>query len=311
MVISIFIALVVGVIGLYLLFLKPKPAIANESKNYRVIQLLFILKRLLILTGVIWLSAISSWLIITGSAFSIAQGSKMIILVDVSKSMLTVDIVSGGTKISRLDVAKSKAIEMIRTFAWHPISIIAFAWESRTITPFTTDSESNINAVTTLLPESVSVGWSEIVTTLVDALAIFEPSEAGSVILMSDGDDRSIDTSPLESLIRTHQKVHIYPIGIGGDTPSPLVLGKDIIGNLRYKQVDWKILQTKLEDDNLKTLASMTDGKYFHYLDTASLSSDQASSPEKSYSWLAIALNLMAILIMLGLILPYRYRWKK
>ncbi len=55
---------------------------------------------------------------------------------------------------------------------------------------------------------------------------------------MSDGDDRSIDTSPLESLIRTHQKVHIYPIGIGGDTPSPLVLGKDIIGNLRYKQVD-------------------------------------------------------------------------
>ncbi|MFZ4461572.1 MAG: VWA domain-containing protein [Patescibacteria group bacterium] len=160
--------------------------------------------------------------------------------------------------MSRLDAAKIRSSQLIEKFPGHPVSIEAFAGESRIVTPFTLDTQKLHEALGMLSPDIVSTGGSDIVDAVNNAFTRFETREAGTIIPMSDGDDRPVDLTALHSAVRTYPNIRVVSIGIGGSELAPMIVGHDILGNIQYKTFEGKILQTKLEADNLKDIAKLT-----------------------------------------------------
>lgn len=85
-------------------------------------------------------------------------GSKVILLVDVSKSMFTQDMTENSAPVSRLEAAKIRSLGLIQTLKTHPISIVVFAGESRILTPFTLDTQMLRDSIDTISTESVNTG---------------------------------------------------------------------------------------------------------------------------------------------------------
>lgn len=126
---------------------------------------------------------------------------------------------------------------------------------------------------------------------------------------MSDGDDRPVDLTALKPQARTFEKVHIMSIGIGGSEPAPLIIGRDLLGNTQYKLSGGKILETKLEPGNLKDISNLTAGEYRDYHESSTIAEGLRSSGDiPEYTPLHIALKIFGILLIIGLILPYRTR---
>lgn len=181
------------------------------------------------------------------------EGIDIVMALDVSGSMLAQDL-----KPDRLEAAKDVASDFFDGRPNDRIGLVIFSGETFTQCPLTTDHRVIKN-----LFKDIKSGMIEDGTAIGDGLATavnrLKDSKAISkvIILLTDGVNNAGSLDPLSAAeIAKIYGVRIYTIGVGsmGTAPYPVQTAY----GLRYQD-----MEVKIDEDLLKEVADMTDGKYF------------------------------------------------
>jgi len=181
------------------------------------------------------------------------EGIDIVMAMDISGSMLAEDL-----KPNRLEAAKQVAGDFIGGRPNDRIGLVVFSGETFTQAPLTTDHQ-----VLKDLFEKVKSGMIEDGTALGDGLATaasrLRDSKAISkvIILLTDGVNNMGAVDPLSAAeIAKLYGIRIYTIGVGSMGMAPYPVQTPF--GLQYQN-----MEVKIDEDLLKDVARMTDGKYF------------------------------------------------
>ncbi len=190
------------------------------------------------------------------------EGIDIVVALDISTSMLAEDL-----KPNRLEAAKNMAAAFIADRPNDNIGLVLFAGESFTQCPLTTDHAVLMNLMGSiqcgLIEDGTAIGLG-----LANAVSRIKDSQAKSkvIILLTDGTNNRGDIAPITAaeLAKTFG-VRVYTIGVGtkGKAPYPFQTANGIV----YQNID-----VNIDEEPLKQIADLTDGRYFRATDNAALS---------------------------------------
>jgi Ca-activated chloride channel family protein len=181
------------------------------------------------------------------------EGIDIVIVLDISSSMLAQDL-----RPNRLEASKDVAIEFIAGRRNDRIGLVVYSGESFTQCPLTTDHAVLINLFkdiqSGMIEDGTAIGMG-----LANAVSRLKDSKAKSkvVILLTDGVNNRGEIAPITAAeIAGTFKIRVYTIGVGtqGMAPAPVQTPYGI----QIRQVP-----VEIDEDVLKEIAQITDGKYF------------------------------------------------
>ena len=189
------------------------------------------------------------------------DGIDIILTLDVSGSMLAQDF-----KPNRLEASKRVAKEFVDGRKGDRIGLVAYAGEAYTACPPTLDYDilkkqiDNISGDLIGGGTAIGVGLGTAVTRLRnDTIA------SKVIILLTDGVDGGADITPMMAAELARAKgIRVYTIGVGG-TGEAATLTQTPFGPI------YQNMEVDINEDELKKIASKTNGKYFRATDEASL----------------------------------------
>lgn len=212
-----------------------------------------------------------------GSAISHveASGIDIMIVIDVSGSMLTEDYVISGQRASRIDTIKEVTRKFIEGRPNDRIGIIAFGGRPYLVSPLTLDHDWLFQNL-----DRVKIGLVEDSTAIGSAIAAAcnrlkdKQSKSKVIILLTDGDNNAGKISP-ETAAEAAKTLGIkfYAIGAGtnGIAPVPNIDPRtwkkvpDMFGNFYHNE------EVHFNEEGLKKVAEVAGGRYFRAADTQSL----------------------------------------
>lgn len=195
------------------------------------------------------------------------EGIDIVLTVDVSGSMLAEDFEIGGRRYNRLYVIKQVVKDFIQKRSNDRIGLVVFAGRAYTQCPMTLDYGMLLQ-----LLEKAEIGMVEDGTAIGSAIGSSVDRLKGTkakskvIVLLTDGRNNAGEIDPFTAAeIAKTFGIKIYTIGAGtkGLAPFPAV---DLFGNKVMKQV-----KIDVDDDALREIAKITDGRYYRATDTESL----------------------------------------
>lgn len=145
------------------------------------------------------------------------SGYDLLLAVDLSRSMDTVDFVANGRPISRIAATKNVVGDFVRHRDGDRVGLIVFADHAYMTVPLTLDTY----AVGKML-DNLMVGMAGDSTAIGDAIGIGvnvlrkRPTSSRVLILLTDGQDNSSHIPPLMAAkIAQSSNIKIYTIGVG------------------------------------------------------------------------------------------------
>lgn len=183
------------------------------------------------------------------------KGREVVLLVDVSNSMLAEDVTP--SRIERTRYAISRLVERMKE---DRLGIVAFAEEAEVVLPITGDYKMAESMVKRLSPSLIAHQGTDIGEALEVALLSFTDSTKESksrvVILITDGEEHNQRTeAAIEQAVA--QGVMVCAIGIGAPEGTPLRINGELI-----EDEDGKMVVTKLGEPLLQHIAEATGGIY-------------------------------------------------
>lgn len=191
------------------------------------------------------------------------RGIDIVMAIDVSSSMLARDL-----KPNRLSALKIVAADFIRKRPNDRIGLVAYAGESYTKTPITSDKSIVQSALREIsygeLEDGTAIGMG-----LATSVNRLKESKAKSkvIILLTDGVNNSGFIEPLTAAdLAVEYDIKTYTIGLGtnGNALSPVAYNAD--GSFRYG-----MRQVEIDEKLLKEISKLTGGKYFRATDNDKL----------------------------------------
>ncbi|MEX1044675.1 MAG: VWA domain-containing protein [Chthoniobacterales bacterium] len=196
-----------------------------------------------------------------------ASGVDIMLVIDVSRSMLAEDFTIGGQRANRLEAVKQVTETFISERPNDRIGIVAFAGRPYLVSPLTLDHDwlrQNL--------ERTRIGLVEDGTAIGSALAAasnrLKDKEAKSklIVLLTDGDNNMGRVSPMTAAEAAQALgIKVYTIGSGNRGTAPFPVG-DAFGRTVYRQIP-----VEFDEEILKEIATTTGGTYFRATDTQSL----------------------------------------
>ncbi|WP_237276654.1 vWA domain-containing protein [Tenacibaculum ovolyticum] len=205
------------------------------------------------------------------------RGIDIVMAVDVSASMLAKDL-----KPNRLEALKKVAIDFVNRRPNDRIGIVAYAGESFTKTPITSD-KSIIKRTISEIKWGQLEGGTAIGMGLGSAVNRLKESKAKSkiIILLTDGVNNAgfVDPKTATELAKGND-IKVYTIGIGTNGMAPFPWAKDP----RTGRISFRNQQVEIDEALLKYIAKETDGKYFRATDNSKLKAiyDEIDKLEKT-----------------------------
>ena len=196
-----------------------------------------------------------------------ASGVDIMLLLDVSRSMLSEDFSIGSSRASRIEVVKKVTEQFIRKRPNDRIGIIAFAGRPYLVSPLTLDHDWLIENL-----DRTRIGLVEDGTAIGSAIAAaanrLKDKEAKTklIVLLTDGDNNAGKVMPLTAAEAAKALgIRIYTIGAGtvGEAPFPFT---DPFGRTVYKNV-----QVDFKEDTIRDIAKIANGIAYRATDTKSL----------------------------------------
>ena len=184
-----------------------------------------------------------------------ATGRDVLVLFDVSKSMLATDVAP-----SRLKHAQYLLKELVNANRGDRFGLVAFAGTSFLECPLTTDRTSFMQYVDELSPESIPVGGTNIERALRTAEEAFQAAEGNfrAILLITDGDELSGESRrAVEGLRAKH--IPLFILGLGDPDVPALVPEPD--GSFK-RDAQGELVKTRLAENALRELALSTGGVY-------------------------------------------------
>lgn len=204
------------------------------------------------------------------------KGIDIVMAIDVSSSMLAKDL-----KPNRLVALKDVAADFIRERPNDRIGLVAYAGESYTKTPITSDKSIVLSALEEItygqLNDGTAIGMG-----LATSVNRLKESKALSkvIILLTDGVNNSGFIEPQTAAgLAVEYDIKTYTIGLGtnGNALSPIAYNTD--GSFRYG-----MREVEIDEELLKNIAEETGGKYFRATDNKKLEDiyDEINKLEKT-----------------------------
>ncbi len=222
-------------------------------------------------TRLLWLAALAWALLVTASArpqwinqrIDIpVSGRDLMLAVDVSGSMRTVDFLLEDRLMNRLQAVKHVAGEFIQQRRGDRLGLILFGQRPYLMTPLTFD----IATVNTQLQEAL-IGIAGSSTAIGDAIVLAvkqlrkTPQDSRVLILLTDGKNTAGELSPARAAqLAASQQLKIYTIGIGAD----VIMSANAFRSRMQKN-------DAIDEAMLRQLADTTGGQYFRAHDTEEL----------------------------------------
>ena len=188
-----------------------------------------------------------------------SQGVEMMLVVDVSNSMLTEDFAP-----NRLDRTRYAIDKLFASLNQDRVGLVVFAGESKVQLPITTDYRMARSFTKRLSTELVAVQGTEIGQALSLASLSFSKRDAGRVIiLITDGethDDTALDAAKRAA----EQGIRIYAVGIGTPEGAPVRVGGELL-----KDENDEIVVSRLNEELLQQITAATNGGYIRATNAA------------------------------------------
>lgn len=196
-----------------------------------------------------------------------ASGVDLMLAVDVSSSMSSLDFKQHGKPVSRLAVVESVVSKFIKNRPNDRIGLIAFARRPYLVSPLTLDHGWLLHNM-----KRVKIGMVEDGTAIGSAIAASvnrlrdQHSKSKVVILLTDGNNNAGRVQPaLAAQAARALGVRVYTIGVGskGEAPMPVT----------DKNGHTHIVMTRVDVDvkSLRQIAKTTGAEFFRATDTSSL----------------------------------------
>ncbi|HHT22190.1 MAG TPA: VWA domain-containing protein [Bacteroidales bacterium] len=191
------------------------------------------------------------------------EGIDIMMALDISGTMQIEDL-----RPTRLDAAKTVAVEFIQSRPNDNIGLVVFAGESFTQCPLTTDHAVLINLFSGLNYGIISDGTA-IGLGLANAVNRIKDGKAKSkvIILLTDGSNNQGDIAPITAAeIAKTYGVRVYAIGVGSHGTVKMPIQTPF--GVRYQEI-----KSEFDEKTLQDIADMTGGQYFRATNTAKLRS--------------------------------------
>lgn len=186
---------------------------------------------------------------------SSVRGTDIVIALDISGSMSANDF-----DPSRFAAAKDVASRFISKRTDDNIGLVVFSGESLSLMPLTNDRGALMNAVANVkmgdLNDGTAIGdgLSSAINRITSGTA-----KSKSIILLTDGTNNAGDVPPSTAAQIARQKgIKVYTIGVG--TNGSITI-QDPYG------FSSTTMETKIDEESLKSIADATGGKYFRATD--------------------------------------------
>lgn len=201
------------------------------------------------------------------------RGSDVMIVLDLSKSMLTQDMVP-----NRLEAAKKALLSWVQNRDGDRVGLVVFAGEALVQVPLTMDLE----AVSTVLSrddvDAVDRGGTDIGEGIRTALSVFDKDEKAkrgkAILLLTDGEDTDGATNLGAACGEAEKRgIPIITVGMGTRQGRPIPDGVSFWGEPVYKQDGvGNVHVSRLDEKTLQEIADKTDGLFIHGDSTENLS---------------------------------------
>jgi Ca-activated chloride channel family protein len=181
----------------------------------------------------------------------------VVFALDVSRSMLAEDV--APTRFERAKADMGKFVDLLEG---HRVGLVAFAGRAATMCPLTPDHSFFRTALSTVDTRSAGRGGTKVGEAIKTALRSF-PSGPGAklIVLITDGDDQDPYSEEAAKAARD-AGVRIIAIGFGSETGSEITLVDPKTGARSKLMHDGKPVISKLNADQLRKIALVTEGVY-------------------------------------------------
>ncbi|MHC1704592.1 MAG: VWA domain-containing protein [Tenuifilaceae bacterium] len=186
------------------------------------------------------------------------KGIELIILLDVSNSMMAEDI-----QPNRLERAKQAISRLVDKLVDDRLGLIVFAGDAYVQLPITNDYISAKMFLSTINPGIVPKQGTAIGTAINLATNSFSPQSETSkvIVVLSDGENHEDD--PVEAAKKAaEQGIYVYAIGIGSPQGAPIPTSTTETQPSFWKDKDGNVVVTKLDEETLSKMAVAGNGKY-------------------------------------------------
>lgn len=244
-----------------------------------------------------------------------SEGVEIMLLVDVSNSMLAEDV-----KPSRLDHAKKEIMRLLDALGGDKVGMIAFAGSSVLLSPLTTDKAALKMFVESISTESVQTQGTEVGKALTEAREAFKRGgeEGGElsrytkvVILISDGEDHEKGAEKVAQDL-TKEGIRVFAMAFGTEAGGKIPR-RDLRGRLRgyLKDDGGEIIVSKVKGDFLRSIAKAGKGSFYHVtfggdqmislkedldqLEKAEFDSLVSANYDEKYQWILLIGILLAL----------------
>ena len=188
------------------------------------------------------------------------EGRDIMLVLDISTSMLEDDFRANGRRLTRLDAVKSVVADFVKKRVSDRIGLILFGTRAYLQAPLTFDKE----AITDILYD-MQAGMAGDSTSIGDALALAlknmrltEKKDSQVIVLLTDGENNDGSLSMAEAIkLAAQEDIKIYTIGVG----SP---------NIFFNMLSAVGLHG-VDESELKKLAEQSKGRYFRAASTSDL----------------------------------------
>jgi Ca-activated chloride channel family protein len=201
-----------------------------------------------------------------------ASGIDIMLAIDVSGSMQSLDYKVNGQPASRVDTVRAAVSKFIDARPDDRLGLIEFSAEPYLISPLTLDHDWLLQGL-----ERVNTGTIPDGTAIGDAIAMGvnrlrdQPAKSKVLVLLTDGCNNMGRLSPLlaaEAAKALGIKIYTIGAGVRGEAPFPM---KDDFGNTHIVMVP-----ADVDEDTLGKIAQMTGGEFFRATDTEKLNDTYA-----------------------------------
>ncbi|MEM7038666.1 MAG: VWA domain-containing protein, partial [Bacteroidota bacterium] len=193
-----------------------------------------------------------------GSAGGAQDGTDMVFVVDVSKTMDAVDLAP-----SRLNAAKASVSSFARRRSTDRIGIVGFGGTAQVAAPVSADLSATLKAVEGLGRDPNMAGTS-VTRGMLEAYELLRVSDHPhkAIVLLTDGADNKMHLHPQTlAEIARRQGIRIHVIATGDTKPTHYVIEQDILGKMHRFEIP---LSTRPDERILKALCLPTGGLYRH-----------------------------------------------
>lgn len=184
-----------------------------------------------------------------------ARGVEMMLVVDVSNSMLAEDF-----EPNRLERTKYAINRLFDGLKQDRVGLIVFAGEPRVQLPITSDYRMAKAFARRIDPSQVSVQGTAIGKALEQALLSFsgetDEKRSRAIILITDGENHDDDAVAVAKRA-AEQGIRIYTIGIGTPEGAPIEIDGEFI-----RDEQGEMVVSKLNEEMLAQIADLTGGTY-------------------------------------------------